>query len=345
MAVSRSTLSLVWALPLGLTLSCTKRAPTTNSPLVKVNEGSFWMGSDSEERAEAIEQLATFDPASWRHVYAWIKNELPRQKRSTSSYEIMRLAVSQYDYYKFVRATGHPEPFVDAASWDAMQTNIPYDEARAFFWEQGRPAKGRARHPVTFVSHIDAQRYCAWWGEQLGGRGRLPTEDEWERAARGDTGQYYPWGNEFRPAFLNAYESNLAQTTPVSAYAEGVSPYGALGMAGNVLEWTATPEEDQGFIVKGGAFELSAAMARPAARHTRPASQKHMAIGFRCIYVRDIEPKTAKPSSATPSPARARKEGQAPQPSPTSSAQTKKARPAPPSKPTEPQTPASPKKP
>lgn len=285
-------------LSLALFSSCKKDKAKTHSPLVAIPEGSFWMGSDAEERAEAVEKLSTFAPKSWRHVYAWIKEELPLQQRTTHGFEIMRMAVTQYDYYRFVHSTGHPEPFVSEHSWERMQTHIPYEDLRPSLWVQGRPAKGRGRHPVNFVSHEDARHYCDWWGAQLGGRGRLPTEDEWERAARGDKGQHYPWGNDFRPALLNAYETNIMQTTPVSAFSAGASPHGLLGAAGNVFEWTATPGEDQGFIVKGGAFDLSAAMARPAARHSRPAAQKHVAIGFRCVFVRKDQKNPKAPASA-----------------------------------------------
>lgn len=278
---------------LGLTLAllagaCAQKSPPLRSPLVQIKEGSFWMGSDPDERAHAVESLASHDPQAWRHMYTWIKNELPRQQRSTSSYEIMRFAVTQYDYHRFVLETGHSEPFISEANWAAMQTHIPYAEVRSLFWTKGQPRKGRARHPVTFVSHVDAESYCAWWGQNMGGKGRLPTEDEWERAARGDQGNYYPWGNNVRPALLNAYESKILSTTPVSAFAGGASPHGVLGMAGNVLEWTSTPGQGQDYIVKGGAYELSAAMARPAARHARPSAQKHAVIGFRCVFVRDL---------------------------------------------------------
>lgn len=293
MAIFRAFRCPLWLAPLALLSACAKQASSTQSPLVKIEEGSFWMGSDAEERAQAIENLAAFDPSAWRHVYSWIKKELPRQKRNTHAYELMRLAVTNYDYYRFVQDTGRPEPYVSEDEWDSMQTNIPYNQTISALWVGGRPPKGQERHPVTFVSHRDAQEYCHWWGASLGGRGRLPTEDEWERAARGDHGQHYPWGNEYRPTLLNAYETNLSKTSPVSAFSGGVSPYGALGMAGNVFEWTATPDGDQGFIVKGGAFELSAAMARAAARHARPAAQKHMAIGFRCVFVRNQEQPTA----------------------------------------------------
>lgn len=307
MAFRICTLRVLALVPLFATSACNKTQSGTQSPLVKINEGSFWMGSDAQERATAIETLAAFDPSAWRHVYGWIKNELPRQQRNTSSYEIMRLAVTQYDYYRYIQLTGQPEPFVSEKDWESMGTHIPYPEIRPAMWVQGRPPKDRGRHPVTFVSHDDAQRYCQWWGHELGGKGRLPREDEWERAARGDKGQHYPWGNELRPALLNAYESNIAQTSPVSAFSEGVSPHGAVGMAGNVFEWTDTQAPDLGYIVKGGAYDLSGAMARPAARHSRPAAQKHAAIGFRCVFVR----KDSKPSSSESSRASVKK-GKAP---------------------------------
>ncbi len=99
--------------------------------------------------------------------------------------------------------------------------------------------EGKADHPVTYVSWEDAEAYCKWAGK------RLPTDQEWEKAARGTEGQIFPWGNEFDVKNANTplrwqQIGAFGDTTPVGAFKGGVSPYGVYDMSGNVWEWTAS---------------------------------------------------------------------------------------------------------
>ena len=111
---------------------------------------------------------------------------------------------------------------------------------------------------------------------------RLPTEEEWEKAARGTAGKLFPWGNTFDPEKLNSYDKGPFDTVPVGNHPEGRSPYGLYNMAGQVFEWTSTPVSKGRFIVKGGSWDDLPGVTRSAARHGRPRDIRHILIGFRC---------------------------------------------------------------
>ena len=128
-------------------------------------------------------------------------------------YEIDKFLVTNSQYARYVAQTGQ---------------RVPLN------WSDGRFPPEKVMHPVTMISWFDAKGYCGWMGK------RLPSEAEWEKAARGDDKRRWPWGNVMDTARLNTYY-NVGATTAVDTYKNGVSPYGVYDMAGNVLQWT---EED-----------------------------------------------------------------------------------------------------
>lgn len=184
---------------------------------------------------------------------AWFAKELPRTAVELASFRISRTPVTVAQWTPFARDTRRP---------------VPHDPAD---------------HPVSGVSWQDATAYAAWLAARTGLPVRLPTEDEWERAARGDDDREFPWGNDYRPGLANLVDAGVGATTPVGSFPEGASPYGVLDLAGNVDEWTSTPyapyagappevpaREDWAFdthITRGGCFRHDRDLARCARRH------------------------------------------------------------------------------
>ena len=134
----------------------------------------------------------------------------PLHKVVLDSFMIDKYETSNARFKEFMKATGHPAP----AYWDDPRLNKP-------------------NQPVVGVSWKDAEAFCKWEGK------RLPTEAEWERAAKGPSGDnHYPWGHSLDPKKAN-YGQNVGHTEPVDSYPEGVSGFGVYNMAGNVFEWVA----------------------------------------------------------------------------------------------------------
>jgi formylglycine-generating enzyme required for sulfatase activity len=138
-------------------------------------------------------------------------DEGPMQPWTVDGFYIDKFEVTNGDYYAFVQAGRRTPPE---------------------HWNGPAPPIDLLRHPVTYVSWFDARDYCAWRGK------RLPTEFEWEKAARGTEGLKFPWGDVFDPTVANTPQSGIGHTTPVGSFPKGASPYGAMDMAGNVWEWT-----------------------------------------------------------------------------------------------------------
>lgn len=252
--------------------------------LLEIPAGPVIIGSDRAERERAYQ----LDEAAYGHSVTrrqeWYENEPPRTGLTTASYRIMRDLVTNHDYARFVRATGHAVPDVDQATWRGYGLIHPYDRTRRHAWSDGSPPQGRARHPVVLVSRLDAEAYAAWLSGLTGQRWRLPTELEWEKAARGVDGVTFPWGDAFDPAKLNSHDQGPFDTSPVDAYVSGRSPFGMRDPAGQVFEWTATRSARGRSIVKGGSWDDSGCgVCRPAARHGRPDGLKHILVGFRLV--------------------------------------------------------------
>ncbi|HUX76559.1 MAG TPA: SUMF1/EgtB/PvdO family nonheme iron enzyme [Anaerolineae bacterium] len=178
-----------------------------------------------------------------------------KEKIELPEFWIDKTPVTNAEYARFVAATGHEPPQ---------------------HWKHKTPPKEIADHPVVYVSQHDAVVYAGWADK------RLPTEEEWEKAARGTDEREYPWG-DWAKGRCNTEEANIGGTTPVGRYSpDGDSPYGCVDMAGNVWEWTAT-EEAGACVLRGGSWYNRRGNARCAARDGYLLDLSNGHFGFRCV--------------------------------------------------------------
>ncbi|MCA9541045.1 MAG: SUMF1/EgtB/PvdO family nonheme iron enzyme, partial [Myxococcales bacterium] len=139
--------------------------------------------------------------------------------------------------------------------------------------------------PVCGVSYDDALAYAAWRSARDGARYRLPTEDEWEKAARGPDGRFYPWGDHFDVTWCSVRGSvpGNPMPKPVGHFATDVSPYGVHDMGGGVREWVDGWFEPDQRIIRGGSFSLYGVFSRAAGRWGAGPSKTQASIGFRLV--------------------------------------------------------------
>ena len=186
-------------------------------------------------------------------------------------FQIGKYPVTQAQYQRFIDA--NPNYKVPFGDWDWVK---PYN------WDQRtrRHPADRSNHPVVLVSWHDAVAFCQW------AKCRLPTEQEWERAARGTDGRIYPWGSDWvNGKYCNSSEAGHGGTTPVNAYPLGVSPAGAWDMVGNVWEWTDSwYDQDQAArVVRGGSWYRGPRHARCAGRLGFDPDLVDSDFGFRVV--------------------------------------------------------------
>ncbi len=215
-------------------------------------------------------------------------DEWPAHRVHLDSFDIDVHQVSNRCYKGFMEAGGYAE----SRYWspEGWAWRVRERITQSAFWAE--PAFQVPHHPVVGVSWYEADAYCRWLG------GRLPTEAEWEKAARGPHGRRYPWGAEWATQRANG-DTATGGITPVGSYPEGVSPYGAHDMAGNVWEWVRDwygkhsyrearrsnpqgPSRGEGRVLRGGSWNFPPRHLRTAARTHLPPETRIRYLGFRC---------------------------------------------------------------
>jgi eukaryotic-like serine/threonine-protein kinase len=252
----------------------TRVRPADGSVMAYVPAGIFSMGQAADQALAECQKF--FNDCQ----QSWFIDEQPPHSVSLEAYWIDRMEVSNGAYAKCVSAGACQPP-----SSNSSHTHSSYHDNPQY-----------ADYPVINVDWDQARSYCEWAG------GRLPTEAEWEKAARGTDGRTYPWGNSMPTCSLANFgepQNCTGDTSPVESHASGASPYGLLNMAGNVSEWAndwysdtiyaqhsqsdpAGPDTGQERVLRGGAWNLNPNFIRTTNRDHQSPINKNDHIGFRC---------------------------------------------------------------
>ncbi len=244
------------------------KSPADGAPLIRVPAGEFTMGSEKYSA------------------------ERPVQRIYLDGYYIDKYLVTNDRFSRFVEATGYT---TDAEKEGAGMVRIgrrwkKVDGANWRMPDGLTGIEGRGNTPVSQVSYNDASQYCQWAGR------KLPTEAQWEKAARGPEGNQYPWGDQEPNDTMANFDNLVGSPTPVDRYEKGQSYYGAFDMAGNVYQWTRDwygtgkradknptgPETGEEKVIKGGSFIEGIESLRSANRDRYAPNYSSFLFGFRC---------------------------------------------------------------
>jgi len=237
------------AIGLAALIFFSQRGAPVPPDMVRIPAGEFLSGMDAHQVPDSVRKIKGWEVAAQGTV-----------TKHLEEFDIDKYEVTNQEYARFVRET----------KWRAP----PH-------WNRAEPSPEIAKHPVVNVSWQDASAFASWKKK------RLPTSDEWEKAARGTRGNTYPWGDTFCEGCANTGAVRQG-TSKITEFPRDISPYGVLGMGGNVSEWTASPHagsEDSPlrYYLRGGSWpEIGPASALSTySRHSR-ATERYSRVGFRC---------------------------------------------------------------
>ena len=265
------------------------RYPQTTIPFdwVTIPAGEFIMGSDKAKDKYAED------------------SECPQFRLYLPEYRIMRTPLTVAQFAQFVKATNY-QTTAEKAGSAIVYTGSKWEAVQGADWAHPRGPKSdvkqKADHPVTCISWHDALAFGEW------AKVRLPTEAQWEKAARGTDGRIYPWGNNAPDKTLCNFNMNEGDTTPVGKYPKAASPYDCLDMAGNVWEWTSSlwgkdwnkptftypyqPDDgredlsvdnDTRRVMRGGSFGYYDLGARASCRNRSSPDDRYLDVGVRFL--------------------------------------------------------------
>jgi formylglycine-generating enzyme required for sulfatase activity len=222
--------------------------------MVLVPGGPFLMGVGGEGASMRLIE----DPTGDRQTF---HDERVEHIEQTESFYVDRYEVTNAQYARYVFATGSRAP----GGWQGQPTH----------------PRGEGDYPVVGINQSEAEAYCKWLGK------RLPTEEEWEKAARGEEGTLYPWGNQYERGKANTWEEGRRKPVSVYEYPDDTSIYQVHGLAGNVAEWTSTVvqlwTDEIRAVVKGGSWTVDGREWNLSAQILSPVYGYMNHVGFRCV--------------------------------------------------------------
>lgn len=292
---------------------------------VEVPGGSFLMGSTDAEverwkdwtRQKVEDGTYSAEDLTQEELlevlWAWLEGERGQHSLELPTFSISRYPVTNAQYQCFVKDRGYDSPAwwggKESPGWAWRQGEPRYEwqwTDRPDFWHD--PRFNGPNQPVVGVTWYEARAYCNWLSERLSTTVRLPTEAEWERAARGRDGRTWPWGSDWEENRINTRETELKQTSPVGILPGGDSPDGVADVAGNVWEWTlslwgtdwrrpdyeypydpedgredSSPGDEVRRVVRGGSWFSLRGRARCASRRRFTPHNSGRNHGFRCV--------------------------------------------------------------
>jgi formylglycine-generating enzyme required for sulfatase activity len=244
---------------------------TDEAEMVYIPAGEFTMGHDGDYDTKPVKRI-----------------NLP-------AFYIDKYEVTNKRYKRFIDATGYKVP------WSQDPAAAPF----IWDWQKRMYPEGKGDDPVVLVSWEAAKAFAAWAGKSL------PSEAQWEKAARGANGNIYPWGTTWADGKANTSESHVRQTAPVGMFKEDVSPYGVYDMGGNVSEWVeewfapypgnpllSYVEREKYKVLRGGSWDYAHSIATGHHRQYATPQSQMTAIGFRCVKAAD-ESSGAPPKEQT----------------------------------------------
>ena len=277
--------------------SPTQIRPTDGMLMVYVPAGEFQMGSGEEDIDYAMKLCNKTVENCER---SWFEREMPMHKVAIEGFWIDQTEVTQAQFAAFLTSQGNKTE--DGMPWFAIESVVCLIERKG---NEYRVKQGYENYPITEVNWYGARAYCKWAGA------RLPTEAEWEFAARGPEGKVYPWGDTFDGTKLNFCDTNCTygnedndyndgygRVAPVGSFPDGVSWCGALDMAGNAWEWVADwygdypagrqenptgPDRGEYRVLRGGSWQYPSYKSRSAFRHWYLPAEYGFNRGFRCV--------------------------------------------------------------